>query len=209
MVHVAPMSHGSGSKILAYFMRGARNITLPKFDPATFLARLRHLGRDEHVRRAHHDPDVARRARTRIAATSAIRNITYGGAPMPGALAEEAIERVRAGLDPGLRVVRGTAPRDHALARRTTSPTATATSARPGIPRSGVEVRIVGDDGHDVPEGEPGELWIRGRQPDVGLLGRPGGDEQGASPTAGTGAATSRRSTTRATSPSSDASGTC
>ena len=37
MVHVAPMSHGSGSKILAYFMRGARNITLPKFDPATFL----------------------------------------------------------------------------------------------------------------------------------------------------------------------------
>ena len=36
MVHVAPMSHGSGSKILAYFMRGARNITLAKFDPGTF-----------------------------------------------------------------------------------------------------------------------------------------------------------------------------
>ena len=35
MVHVAPMSHGSGSKILAYFMRGARNITLAKFDPGS------------------------------------------------------------------------------------------------------------------------------------------------------------------------------
>ena len=64
MVHVAPMSHGSGSKILAYFMRGARNITLPKFDPATFLHACTDVGRHQHVRRAHHDPDAARLAGT-------------------------------------------------------------------------------------------------------------------------------------------------
>ena len=54
MVHVAPMSHGSGSKILAYFVRGARNITLPKFEPATFFEAMRVVGR-------HRAPSSSRR----------------------------------------------------------------------------------------------------------------------------------------------------
>jgi malonyl-CoA/methylmalonyl-CoA synthetase len=32
-----------------------------------------------------------------------------------------------------------------------------------GQPLPGVEVRIVPDDGRDAPEGEPGEIWVRGR----------------------------------------------
>ncbi|WP_116364644.1 AMP-binding protein [Parahaliea mediterranea] len=34
-----------------------------------------------------------------------------------------------------------------------------------GTPVSRVDVRLVGDDGEDVPVGEPGELWVRPRQP--------------------------------------------
>jgi len=37
MAHAAPMSHGSGSKMLAYLLRGARNVPLAVFDPEQLL----------------------------------------------------------------------------------------------------------------------------------------------------------------------------
>jgi long-chain acyl-CoA synthetase len=47
-----------------------------------------------------------------------------------------------------------------------------------GRPRPGVEVRVVGPDGNDLPAGEAGELWIRGGEPGTyavckGYLGDP------------------------------------
>ncbi|RMB08455.1 long-chain-fatty-acid--CoA ligase [Eilatimonas milleporae] len=42
-----------------------------------------------------------------------------------------------------------------------------------GQPLPGTELRIVGDDGKDMPPGEPGELWIRGPQVMQGYLNRP------------------------------------
>ncbi|MFB2606307.1 class I adenylate-forming enzyme family protein, partial [Rhizobium phaseoli] len=44
-----------------------------------------------------------------------------------------------------------------------------------GYPAKGVELRLVDEDGHDVPDGVPGEIWVRGetrmreywRRPDV------------------------------------------
>lgn len=39
-----------------------------------------------------------------------------------------------------------------------------------GIPIPGTEVRIVGDDGKDMPKGEPGELWLKGPQIMKGYL---------------------------------------
>ncbi len=43
-----------------------------------------------------------------------------------------------------------------------------------GRPIPDVEVRVVGDDGHDVDRGTPGELWVRGYQVTPGYLA--GGD---------------------------------
>src|SRR5690606_7709132 len=37
VAHVGSMAHGSGSKVLAYLVRGARNIPVPKWDPERFL----------------------------------------------------------------------------------------------------------------------------------------------------------------------------
>ena len=42
-----------------------------------------------------------------------------------------------------------------------------------GIPIPGTEIRIVGEDGKDMPKGEPGELWIRGPQVMHGYLNNP------------------------------------
>ncbi len=42
-----------------------------------------------------------------------------------------------------------------------------------GTPISGVEFRVVGDDGQDVAPGEPGEIWIRGHNVMKGYWNRP------------------------------------
>ena len=42
-----------------------------------------------------------------------------------------------------------------------------------GVPLPGTDVRLVDDDGHDVPAGEPGELWIKGPQVMKGYWQRP------------------------------------
>lgn len=42
-----------------------------------------------------------------------------------------------------------------------------------GIPIPGTEIRIVGDDGKDLPQGEPGELWLKGPQIMKGYLNNP------------------------------------
>jgi len=42
-----------------------------------------------------------------------------------------------------------------------------------GVPVPGYEARVVGDDGRDVPPGEPGTLWVRGPSTAQGYHGRP------------------------------------
>ncbi|HEV3329123.1 MAG TPA: AMP-binding protein, partial [Acidimicrobiales bacterium] len=161
MVHVAPMSHGSGSKILAYFVRGARNVTLGKFEPATFFAAMRASGGTSTfvvptmIRMLLDDPSCTPEA------VAPIRNITYGGAPMPVALAEEAIGV----LGPVLTQVYGSCEAPHpvtVLSREDHLASGGERLGSVGYPAGGVELRVVGPDDADVPAGEPGELWIRG-----------------------------------------------
>ena len=60
-----------------------------------------------------------------------------------------------------------------------------------GRPRPGVEVSVRDDDGHEVPAGEVGELWLRSPTHDGGLLARPRGARRRPSPpTAGCAPAT-------------------
>jgi acyl-CoA synthetase (AMP-forming)/AMP-acid ligase II len=161
MVHVAPMTHGSGSKILAYFTRGARNITLAKFDPGTFFEAVAHSGGTG----TFVVPTMIRMlldAPERDAAwVSRIRNITYGGAPMPVALAEEAIDA----FGPVLTQVYGSCEAPHPVTVLSQADHVVDDHARlgsAGFPSSGVQIRLVDKAGLDVAAGEPGELWIHG-----------------------------------------------
>ena len=161
MVHVAPMSHGSGSKILAYFVRGARNITLPKFTPEAFFAAMAGSGGTS----SFVVPTMIRMLLDSLPAAGAgpggVRNLTYGGAPMPASLAEEAI----AAFGPVLTQVYGSCEAPHpvtSLSRRDHLEGPPDRLASAGHEVFVVEVRIAGEDGGEQPWGEPGELWVRG-----------------------------------------------
>jgi acyl-CoA synthetase (AMP-forming)/AMP-acid ligase II len=161
MIHVAPMSHGSGSKILAYFIRGARNITLPKFEPGLFFEAVTTAGGTSTfvvptmIRMLLDAPE--RHAYD----LSGIRNITYGGAPMPAALAEEAL----AVFGPVITQVYGSCEAPHpvtVLSKQDHVDDEHTHLGSAGHATLGVQIRIVDGNGEDVPIGEPGELWIRG-----------------------------------------------
>lgn len=163
MVHVAPMSHGSGSKILAFYVRGARNVTLGKFDPEAFFDALASNGGTSSfvvptmIRMLLDTPRSSR------ADVSRLRNLTYGGAPMPAALAEEAIEAFGSVLTQ----VYGSCEAPHpvlVLSRQDHVIGAHAHLSSAGHETTGVDVRIVTSDGHDAEIGEPGELLVRGAQ---------------------------------------------
>lgn len=158
MVHVAPMSHGSGSKILSFFCRGARNITLRRFDPGSFFAALTEDGGTC----TFVVPTMVRMlldARERPADLP-LRNVTYGGAPMPPALAEEAIEA----FGPVLTQVYGSceAPHPVTVLSATDHLRGGHLLSSAGYETTGVTVRIAAADGAEQPVGEHGELWVRG-----------------------------------------------
>lgn len=92
MVHVAPVEHGSGSKILTFLVRGGRNILLPKFEPEQFFSVAAKYGGTctfmvPTMIRMLLDalPDWDRQLPT-------LRNVTYGGSPIPQATLDEALE---------------------------------------------------------------------------------------------------------------------
>ncbi len=161
MLHMAPMSHGSGSKILAYFVRGARNLTLAKFDPEVFLDAVASAG----VTSTFVVPTMIRllldALERRSYDLSNLRNITYGGAPMPISLAEEAL----AAFGPVLTQVYGSCEAPHPVTVLSKSDHVDGELAHlssAGHPALAVRIRIVDDEGRDVSTGKPGELWIRG-----------------------------------------------
>jgi acyl-CoA synthetase (AMP-forming)/AMP-acid ligase II len=176
MVHMAPMSHGSGSKILAYFMRGGRNLTLSKFDPGMFLRVVaEEMGTSTFV-----VPTMIRMLldapERQTGDLSKIKNITYGGAPMPAALAEEAIDV----FGPVLTQVYGSceAPHPVTVLSRDDHIDDEVNISSAGRPTSGVEVRIVDESGNDVALGDPGEIWIRGENVMTEYWGDPAATEK-------------------------------
>jgi long-chain acyl-CoA synthetase len=176
MVHMAPMSHGSGSKILAYFMRGARNVTMSHFDPGHFFR----VVAEEGGTSTFVVPTMIRMlldaAERHTSEMAAIKNMTYGGAPMPAALAEEAIER----FGPILTQVYGSceAPHPVTVLSREDHVDERVSPGSAGQPVSGVEVRIVDAVGSDVETGSPGEIWVRGDNVMSGYWGDPEATEK-------------------------------
>jgi acyl-CoA synthetase (AMP-forming)/AMP-acid ligase II len=163
MVHIGSMSHGSGSKVLAYFARGARNITMRRFDPELFLD----LVERERATATFMVPTMIAMlvdaARGRHHDLSSLKTISYGGAPIAPGLLVDALDRFG-----GVFVqVYGSCEAPHPVmvlgkSAHSVPPGKENRLTSVGREVATVEVRVVGRDGVDVQVGEQGEMWVRG-----------------------------------------------
>ena len=160
MLHVGSLAHGSGAKVLTYFTRGARNIVLDRFEPASFFDAVARHGATSTflvptmVRMLLDHPDRP------APGTAGLRNLTYGGAGIDTDTRAEALEL----FGPVLTQVYGSCEAPHpVLILRQDEHLSPETAGVTGREVAGVQARLVGDDGADVAGGEVGELWVRGR----------------------------------------------
>jgi acyl-CoA synthetase (AMP-forming)/AMP-acid ligase II len=172
IIHAGPLSHGSGSKILAYYLRGARNIIVPKFDPNQFLDTVDATGATATF-------VVPTMISMLLEATTddrkrQLRTITYGGAPIAPTLIESAIRSFGAVFVQ----VYGSAEAPHPLTVLTKGDHAAGLS-NPGLlstagrPTTGTEVIVSQPDGTEVAPGDVGEIRVRGEGVMVGYWNKP------------------------------------
>ncbi|WP_031555144.1 class I adenylate-forming enzyme family protein [Parvularcula oceani] len=157
MAHAASLIHASGVFVLPFWLRGARTVILPGFDPSTYLGVLR----DEKITAINLVPTMLQMLLDRPDFENRpehLRQVIYGASPMPRPVIERAMKawgRERFWQYYGqtecplcIAVLR---PEHHEGDRLGAC----------GQPAVDVEIRLVGEDGADVPGGEPGEIAVR------------------------------------------------
>lgn len=158
VLHVAPLSHGSGLYALPSIARASANIihTQGSFDADVVLDVVAECGVTV----------IAFLAPTMIHMLMAsdrqppdlLRRVVYGGAPIDPGLLTAAIERFGPvfsqiyGMGEAPMTITYLRPQDHTGAALTSA----------GIPRTDVEVTLLDEVGAPVPEGEEGEICVRG-----------------------------------------------
>ncbi|MEQ8395115.1 long-chain fatty acid--CoA ligase [Thalassobaculum sp.] len=167
MIHSAPMSHGSGLYGLPHVAKAA-NTVIPESGGFDVAETLRLIERwpgcsfffaPTMVTRLINAPNIEQ------ADLSNLKTIVYGGAPMYLADVKRALEV----LGPKLVQIygQGEAPMTitglpkHIYTHRDHPKWETRIGST-GFPRTDVEVKVVDEDGVDVPIGEPGEVICRG-----------------------------------------------
>jgi long-chain acyl-CoA synthetase len=165
MLHVASLAHGSGTKVLPIFAKGAKNVLLPKFSVAAFFRAVeRHK-----VTISWMVPTMmamlADAAERTEADCSSLTTIIYGGAPMPAPV----VERALAAFGPIFVQMYGLteAPHPDLVLGKHEHVADPVTGHRPGVGATGraaigVNLRLVDDAGDDVPPGSVGEIIIAG-----------------------------------------------
>ena len=164
MLHVGPLSHVAGNYLLPCFMRGARGVVLPRFDPEAVLDAIERF-RIDHTLLV---PTMIVRLVDAIEPgkreLSSLKRINYGTAPIP-------VETLRRGID-----LLGPVFRQHYGMSEANSPLTllypdehvpdgsqeeAARLASCGRPVAGLDIRVFGPDGRGLPPGEVGEIVIR------------------------------------------------
>jgi acyl-CoA synthetase (AMP-forming)/AMP-acid ligase II len=162
VLHVAPLSHGSGIYLAPSLARGAENIISdrPSFQPDEIFDL---VAREKITAFAFVAPTMIVRmleARQRDDIGS-LRGVIYGGATIH-------LEHIRAAVKRFGPIFsqlygQGEAPMTISyLPAQAHLDADDETLLSAGFVRSGVEVRLLGDDGRDVPPGEDGEICVRG-----------------------------------------------
>ncbi len=176
MLHVASLAHGSGTKVLPLYVKGAKNVLMPKFSPGEFFR----LVQTHRVSISWMVPTIVAMlcdAEDRVAYDlSSLRTIIYGGAPMP----EPVLERALAAFGPIFVQIYGLteAPQpDLVLAKEDHLPDPVTGKRKAvgaaGRLATGVRMRLVDEEGADVKPGEVGEIIIAGEHVMTGYWGDP------------------------------------
>jgi len=163
LIHAAPMSHGSGLYNFAALQGGANQVVPAsgQFDadeifglieafPGTFF-----FAAPTMVKRLVESPSAAR------ADTSNLKNIVYGGGPMYLSDLKSAMEQF--GHKFGQIYGQGESPMTiTTLTRAMHRDASDERLASVGVAHSVVEVKVIGEEGEDLPAGEVGEICVRG-----------------------------------------------
>jgi long-chain acyl-CoA synthetase len=163
MLHAAPLSHGSGLYALPHLLGGGLQVVQHGFEPEAVLQALERWPRVSMFAA----PTMVTRMLPSLAAgagASGLRTLVYGGGPMYLSDLQRALQTLGprlyhlygqgespmtiTGLDAGGHLGDG-------------SPGHLARLASCGRPRTGVEVRVVDEDGRALPAGEIGEVVTR------------------------------------------------
>ena len=165
ILHAAPLTHGSGLYGLAHIARGGNNVILEGsfepdqvFDALATTENVSMFAAPTMVSRLINHPGAG------SADTRGLKTIIYGGAPMY--LAD--LERALTLLGPKLYNLygQGESPMtitglDKATHADSGHPQWEQRLASAGVARTGVAVKIVGEDGRELPHGEIGEIVTR------------------------------------------------
>jgi acyl-CoA synthetase (AMP-forming)/AMP-acid ligase II len=162
MMHAGPVTHGSGSKIIAVLCAGGTNVVLPHFGVESLADAIAREGGSHTFMvptMLQRILDGAPALRQKI---NGLRQISFGGSPIAPTVFARAIEE----FGDRLTQVYGSAEAPHPVSvlgpdvyadRQDDRILATA-----GRVAYGIEVKIVNDDEAETPTGEAGEIWIRG-----------------------------------------------
>jgi len=175
IIAILPFFHIYGLTVLMNLplRLGATVVVLPKFELQQFLTVLD----EQKITRAFVAPPIvlalAKHPAVDGVDLSALKYVTCAAAPLDADLAEACAKRL--GLHAVLQAYGMTelSPGTHSVPQNDIAPPPGAV----GKLFPSTEMRLVGADGDDVPEGEVGEVWIRGPQVMKGYLGRE--DERG------------------------------
>lgn len=159
MLHAASLIHASGTFVLPFWLRGARSVVLPGFDPSSYVDAI-----DRHaVTAVNLVPTMLgmllNSDALRGSSLSSLDTIIYGASPMPTPLLREGIERF------GQRFVQYYGQTEAPLCQTVLSKADHAEGGdllnSCGHPAVDAELLVADEDGNPVPQGEVGEIRVR------------------------------------------------
>ncbi|MCH8111520.1 MAG: AMP-binding protein [Proteobacteria bacterium] len=176
-LHVPPMFHSADLLGTAYTLLGAAHAYLPRFAPDLALEAMARTGTTALMLTPTMVIMMLQGADVAAYDVSKLRLLFYGSSPMAAEWIQRAAEAFpSAGLQQGYGLTE-TSPilttldmEEHAQAIATGD---TAILRAAGQPLIDVTLRIVSEDGHEVPMGEAGEVVVRGPNVTPGYLNRP------------------------------------
>lgn len=165
IIHVGPLTHAAGNYLIPYYLRGARNIILPKFEPE-LLQQTVEAHRVTHLLLV---PTMIIRLLDDIETNgcrydlSSLTRINYGTAPTPGHVIKQAIKtfgpilRQHLGMSECPQPLTILYPHDHVIEGAEHETRRLLSCGRPTM---NVRISIRGNDDAELPAGEVGEIAV-------------------------------------------------